>query len=174
MDKFWSLLLDNPLCLKLRRLPLFAKMLTKEFVLYVIFGVLTTVVSMVTLKLFEFVFAVIGWQGLLHFILRSKDYAYLDANILSWIFSVAFAFVTNKVFVFESKSWAPKVALRELGPFIGARLFSLLVDEVLMFVFVSLLDMKSMLAKLIVILNYVLSKVFVFKKKTLQTEKDVI
>lgn len=165
--------------MKLKKIKLFEKVLTKEFILYVVFGVLTTAVSMGSFWIFNRAFDSSGWQGVLHFISPEKNYAYMDSNVLSWVCAVAFAFVTNKLFVFESKSWEAKVTLRELGAFVGARLFSLLIDEGLMLLFVSVIGMKEMLAKLfvqiiIVILNYVFSKIFVFKKKSLQNEKDMI
>lgn len=146
------------------------KILTREVILYVVFGVLTTLVSVVTFWLFNRLFAQLGWRGLLQFILPGKDYGYFDANIVSWVFAVLFAFFTNKLWVFASKSWAPKVAGREFTSFIGARLASLLVDQGLMFLLVSVFSLQETLSKvlvqgIIVIINYVFSKLFVFRKK---------
>lgn len=157
------------------------KLLTKEIILYVVFGALTTVVSVVSFWAFKTLFSAIGWSGLLSkavdgagwqsvLSLLGKDSNYIDATLLSWVCSVLFAFFTNKLFVFESKSWKPSVAIKELAAFFSARLFSLGVELVFMFVAVSLLSINEMAAKIavqiiIVILNYVFSKLFIFRRK---------
>lgn len=132
-----------------------------EFVSYVFFGLLTTVVSMGSFYVFN---ELLGTEVFL------KDKNYLAANALSWVAAVLFAFVTNKIFVFRSKSWRAAVLGKEFAGFVSARLFSLLVDMGLMYLFVSLMGMGEMLAKfivqiVIVILNYVFSKLFIFRKK---------
>ena len=131
------------------------KKINKELVSYLVFGLLTTLVSIVT---FEVANLILG-QDL-----------YLLSNIISWIFAVTFAFVTNKLWVFDSKSWTPSVAGREFASFIGARLFSFAIETAMMFVFVSLFSMNDLIAKIIVgivviIINYVFSKLIIFKKK---------
>lgn len=132
-----------------------------EIVSYVFFGLLTTVVAMGSFYLFS---ELLGKERFL------ADKNYLVANALSWVVAVLFAFVTNKLFVFSSRSWQAKVAGPEFVSFITARLFSLLVDMGLMFLFVSIISMHEMLAKfivqiVIVIINYVFSKLFIFKGK---------
>lgn len=140
----------------------------RELITYVIFGVLTTVVSLVSFKIFD---SILG------------EKMYLLSNILSWIFAVGFAYVTNKLWVFESKSWKAKTVIKELSGFIGARLFSLGVEELGLWLLIDILNMGTihfgilsfdingnMIAKLImqivvVILNYVFSKLVIFKKK---------
>ena len=139
---------------------LIKKFLNKETISYLIFGVLTTIINIVV-----FWFA----ERELAFIM-SEDAASLVGNVIAWVISVAFAFVTNKLFVFESKSMAFKVVMAELTGFIIARLLSLAFDEGFMFVAIVLLGMNSLLAKIIsnvfvVIINYVLSKFFIFKNK---------
>lgn len=139
---------------------LIKKFLNKETISYLIFGVLTTIINIVV-----FWFA----ERELAFIM-SKDAASLVGNVIAWVISVAFAFVTNKLFVFESKSMAFKVVMAELTGFVIARLLSLAFDEGFMFVAIVLLGMNSLLAKIIsnvfvVIINYVLSKFFIFKNK---------
>lgn len=139
---------------------LIKKFLNKETISYLIFGVLTTIINIVV-----FWFA----ERELAFIM-SEDAASLVGNVISWVISVAFAFVTNKLFVFESKSMAFKVVMAELTGFVIARLLSLAFDEGFMFVAIVLLGMNSLLAKIIsnvfvVIINYVLSKFFIFKNK---------
>lgn len=132
-----------------------------EIVSYVFFGLLTTVVSMVTFYLFNELLGKARFLG-------NKNY--LIANALSWIAAVLFAFVTNKLFVFSSRSWKAAVVWKEFAGFISARLFSLLVDMGLMYLFVSAMGMREMIAKLIVqivivIINYVFSKLFIFRKQ---------
>ncbi len=139
---------------------LIKKFLNKETISYLIFGVLTTIINIVV-----FWFA----ERELAFIM-SEDAASLVGNVIAWVISVAFAFVTNKLFVFESKSMAFKVVMAELTGFVIARLISLAFDEGFMFVAIVLLGMNSLLAKIIsnvfvVIINYVLSKFFIFKNK---------
>ena len=139
---------------------LIKKFLNKETISYLIFGVLTTIINIVV-----FWFA----ERELAFIM-SEDAASLVGNVIAWVISVAFAFVTNKIFFFESKSMAFKVVMAELTGFVIARLLSLAFDEGFMFVAIVLLSMNSLLAKIIsnvfvVIINYVLSKFFIFKNK---------
>ncbi len=139
---------------------LIKKSLNKETISYLIFGGLTTIINIVV-----FWFA----ERELAFIM-SEDAASLVGNVIAWVISVAFAFVTNKLFVFESKSMAFKVVMAELTGFVIARLLSLAFDEGFMFVAIVLLGMNSLLAKIIsnvfvVIINYVLSKFFIFKNK---------
>lgn len=155
------------------------KFFTKEFITYVFFGVLTTVINLLTFYLFKKLFISIGWNGVLNNIL-SEDSAlynilsggsdYLDANCIAWIAGVIFAFVTNKLWVFESKSWRPSVAGKEFTGFMGARILSFVIETVLMFVLVSLLGLSELIAKIVVgvvvvILNYFFSKLLIFKKK---------
>lgn len=135
--------------------------------MYLIFGVLTTVVSWGSYALFEILLGV--------FI---KDAIVLSsvANVLSWIVAVLFAFVTNKLWVFESKSWKGCVLVKELGSFVGSRLLTGVLEwfgvPLLMFIGLdqAILGIEGMLAKIlisiiVVILNYILSKLLVFRKK---------
>lgn len=140
----------------------------KELIIYVIFGALTTVVNFVVFKIFN---VILGNEN------------YLISNVIAWIFAVIFAYITNKLWVFESKSWSGKVLLKEIPSFFSARVLSFLIEEAGLFIFVDLLkfnefvlDLKfirfsgEMVAKLIlavivVILNYFFSKLFIFKKK---------
>lgn len=98
------------------------------------------------------------------------------SNAIAWLGAVIFAFVTNKLFVFNSKSWAWKTLLKETGTFLGARIFSGILEIVLPTVLFyvgldqDLFGIEGFLAKIIVsviviILNYVLSKRIVFRKK---------
>lgn len=140
----------------------------KRFFLYLIFGVGTTAVSFVSFKLFNVLFG--------------SDW-YLLNNALAWVLAVAFAYVTNKQWVFENKSWKPSVLIREIPSFAAARLLSLGIETVGLYLLVDLLGMKRMvfdlllttlsgemtakliLAVVVVVLNYVFSKWLVFRKK---------
>ena len=157
------------------------KFFTREIVTYIIFGVLTTAVNLVTFYITKQIFISIGWDGVFNAMLGSAGWEkalallgsgtdYLDATVIAWTVAVIFAFVTNKLIVFESKSCKPAVAGKEFVGFIGARLFSLLVELLCMFIMVTLLHWNEFVAKVIVqiivvILNYVFSKLIIFKNK---------
>lgn len=137
--------------------------INKEVINYLFFGVLTTVLSILTYLLFN--------------IILGRDF-YLISNIISWIIAVAFAFVTNKLWVFCSKDWSVKTLKTELISFVFARLFSLVLEEAGLFLFIELLNFKNfdlfmisgdLIAKLImqaivIITNYLFSKFWIFKK----------
>ena len=134
---------------------LIKKFCTKEFIFYLIFGVLTTIVS---LSVYSFC--------VLTFLNPNNAFQLQIANILSWILAVAFAYATNRKFVFESKD--PN-KLKELIKFVTARLLTLFLDMLVMFILVTLLHFNDKISKLIsqviiTISNYIFSKIFVFKK----------
>ncbi|MBQ2847547.1 MAG: GtrA family protein [Clostridia bacterium] len=155
------------------------KLFTKEIITYIIFGVLTTAVNLATFYIFKKLFVAIGWDGIFNTIIPddspvlkilSGGSDYLDANAIAWVTGVIFAFVTNKLWVFESKSWKPSVAGKEFIGFTGARFFSFVVETIMMFVMVSLLTWDEFISKIIVgivviIINYVFSKLIIFKNK---------
>ncbi|MGN0634839.1 MAG: GtrA family protein [Acutalibacteraceae bacterium] len=169
MDKFWTWIEKLPLYKFFNTHRIFGKICNREVLSYLFFGVLTTVVSLVTFWLPDRLFSAVGYPGVLHYILHSeKNFAYVESNVLSWICAVTFAFVTNKLFVFASKARDKKTVLRELSSFVGGRLTTLLVDTALMFLLVTVLLMGEMLSKVlvqvvIVILNYFISKLLVFR-----------
>ena len=97
------------------------KFFTREIVTYIIFGVLTTAVNLVTFYITKQIFISIGWDGVFNAMLGSAGWEkalallgsgtdYLDATVIAWTVAVIFAFVTNKLIVFESKSWKPAAA----------------------------------------------------------------
>jgi putative flippase GtrA len=146
---------------KIAENPLFKKYVNRETILYVIFGVLTTIVNYVAFFIFDSAFGKADLFG---------KYGYLIANIIAWIAAVIFAFITNKIYVFESKSWKASIIGFEFASFVGARLFSLLIEMGFMWLFVSRLGMNKYIAKLIIsvvviILNYVFSKLVIFRKR---------
>jgi putative flippase GtrA len=123
--------------------------LDRELVLYVFFGTLTFLVNIITYFLFEDIMGI----------------NYLISNVLAWFFSVLFAYVTNRIWVFESKS--PDI-LKEMSLFFGGRIFSGAVDTGLMYLFIDVLTIGDLISKVVVqiiviILNYVFSKLIVFK-----------
>lgn len=94
----------------------------------------------------------------------------VPADALAWLISVLFAFWSNKCFVFESKSWKPAVAFGELAKFSGARVFSGFLEVAMMWLGVVILHLydgavKLAAAVIVVILNYIFSKLFVFRRK---------
>ena len=126
----------------------------KEVIMYLIFGVLTTIVSLVS-------------YYLLTITIFNPDNAILlqVANVLSWIISVLFAYITNRKYVFESKN---NNILKEVSSFFGSRLITLLLDMLIMFVGVTLLKGNDKFIKVIsqvivIVSNYIFSKLFVFK-----------
>lgn len=127
----------------------------EEIINYVIVGGLTTVVSLVTYYACVFTF------------LNPKDALQLQiANIISWIFAVLFAYFANRKYVFKSKS---QNKLNEFLKFTLARVSTLLIDMFSMFCLVTLLGLNDKISKLfvqviVIILNYVFSKIFVFNK----------
>lgn len=128
----------------------------KEIINYLIFGVLTTAVSLGTYYL------------LVYTILDANNKIELQiANIISWIICVTFAYITNKLYVFAPSN---KNITREIIEFYSARLASLFIDMGIMFLFVSTLGFNDKIVKLftqiiIIIINYIVSKAIVFKKK---------
>lgn len=126
----------------------------KFIILYGIFGVLTTVIN-------------IGVYGVLYSGLGVSN---VISNVIAWVISVLFAFITNKLWVFESKSFNFKLFVKELGSFTVCRVATGVLDLGIMFVGVDLLKGPAIILKIasniiVIILNYVMSKIFVFKKK---------
>lgn len=118
--------------------------------MYLIFGVLTTLVNIVVYYLFNDVLHV----------------HYMVSNAIAWILSVLFAYITNRKYVFESNGDS---IITELSKFVTARLSTGIMDMVVMWLLVDVLHVNSMISKiisnvLVVVGNYVLSKLFVFKK----------
>ncbi|MBP3937505.1 MAG: GtrA family protein [Clostridia bacterium] len=140
----------------------------KGLVLYAVFGVATTLINFIAFRLCNWLFG--------------NDW-YLVNNVIAWVFAVIFAYVVNKVWVFESRSWAFAVIGREIAEFLTARLLSLGIEEVGLLLLVDVLGMKDLmlnlfgltfsgpfiakliLAVVVVVLNYFFSKFIIFKKK---------
>lgn len=125
----------------------------KEVLLYLFFGGCTTLVNIIS-----------------YFVLRKIGVRVYISNGLAWFLSVLFAFITNKLFVFESRGKTKKENIREIVSFFGFRILSLGFDMGSMYLLFDLLKTGEVFAKivsniLVIILNYIFSKIFVFKKK---------
>ena len=124
-----------------------------DMVSYLFFGVLTTAVNyLVYLPLYN----LLGISAAV-------------SNIIAWVAAVAFAYVTTKPFVFKSHDWSMKTVLPELGKFVGCRAASGGLETVLILLTVDILGWngniwKLIISVLVVILNYVSSKLLVFRK----------
>ena len=121
---------------------------------YLFFGVLTTVVNYLVY---------LPCYNLLHF-------SASVSNVIAWVVAVAFAYLTNKPFVFKSHDWSWKTVAPELAKFVGCRIGSGFVETAIIFTMVDLLQFNGNVWKLItsvlvMILNYVGSKLLVFRKK---------
>ena len=124
----------------------------KEVLLYLLFGGLTFVLSISSFALFH-----VFW-GINE----------LAANIISWILAVLFAYVTNKIWVFSSQTRTAGELLKEAAAFFGGRVATLVLEEGILLLFITVLDFNSMLVKIVaqvivIASNYVISKLFVFR-----------
>lgn len=130
----------------------------KEIILYIVFGVLTTVINIVVYQL-------------LFNIMKEV----IVPTTIGWVLSVLFAFITNKLFVFESKSFKAGTLIREILTFFAARLASYFIDLGIVWLTVEYLGWdyavlgfqvwKIISNVIVIIVNYVLSKLVIFKKK---------
>lgn len=124
-----------------------------DIVTYLFFGVLTTVVNyLVYLPVYN----------LLHL-------SAAFSNAIAWVAAVAFAYLTNKPFVFKSRDWSRQTVIPDLTKFVSCRLASGILETAILFVTVDLLHWngniwKLVVSVLVVVLNYVASKLLVFKK----------
>jgi len=131
----------------------------KEIINYIIVGGLTTLVSIASFYIVRF------------FILTQNNQLHIQiATIISWILAVLFAFFANKKYVFESKKKG-KDKLIEMIKFFLSRLTTLLIEMISMWVLTSPLSINDKISKIILqfiilVLNYLFSKLFVFKKHT--------
>ena len=147
----------------------FKKLLNRETILYIVFGAATTVVNYVV---FHLLYNVLWNQ-------RNS----LTANAAAFVAAVIFAFVVNKLFVFESRNWSAATLKREIPSFLAARIGSFGIEEAGLFLAEKVLKLggviavtigslsldwitviKVALAFVVVALNYVFCKLIVFKK----------
>lgn len=122
--------------------------LKKEMVSYVIFGAFTTLINIAVYFIFTDIFHI----------------NYIIANIVAWFVSVMFAYVTNRIWVFESDN---ENVAKEVFLFYGGRIFTVVVDTLLMILFIDVLSIGNFVSKItvsiiVIILNYLFSKWVVF------------
>lgn len=125
----------------------------KEMLLYLFFGGLTFVISIVSYAIFNVAFGINE----------------LIANIISWVLAVLFAFFTNRIWVFDGKTDGAKEFLIQMLNFFGGRVATLVVEELILFIFITKLGFGSMAVKtvaqvIVIVLNYIISKLWVFRK----------
>ena len=157
----------------------------KEIIMYVIFGVLTTLVRWITQWIFSGFFeSILPKEELNLWILHYDSTAVFIATILSWLAAVLFAYVTNKLWVFESKSWKPSIAIKELWQFILSRFITGIIEIGGIYVLVGIgvdmlvikkssMDATVLMSGIIMVLNYVFSKLIVFKNKEGKEKKKL-
>ena len=121
---------------------------------YLIFGALTTLVNIVAYSILYYAFHINN----------------ATSNIIAWIIGATFAYITNKLYVFNSKVNTKIELLKEILYFYGCRLLTLVIDEAIMIVTVDKFGWNALLMKIIaniivIILNFVFSKILIFKKK---------
>ncbi|MDD2361764.1 MAG: VanZ family protein [Oscillospiraceae bacterium] len=129
----------------------YPRWVNRETVSYLIFGILTTLINLVTYGVCYNIFGIHN----------------LVSNAIAWVVAVIFAYVVNKIFVFQSHTENFKQAFREFRLFIGARVFSFTVDELGMWLLVNILAVNPGISKIgmniiVLIINYIFSKLFIF------------
>ena len=149
------------------------KLLKSEFVSYVIFGGLTTLIYVIVKSL------------MFKLPIENQSFSIAAATTVAWTAGVLFAFITNKLFVFKSKSFERKVLFYEFLTFFGARLLSYFVDLGLSILFIEVMNMGGTVALtfggkehvfenigstlviqvIVVLMNYIFSKLIIFKNK---------
>lgn len=125
----------------------------KEVLLYLFFGGVSLVLNLAMFAFFEYV---VGLNQLVN-------------NIICWVTSVLMQFFTNRIWVFQGRTDGAVDFLKQMATFFGGRVFTLAVEEVLLLVFIIGLHFDSMAVKstaqiVVIVLNYVISKFWVFKK----------
>lgn len=125
-----------------------------EVISYIFFGVLTTLINLATFWILSIVF----------------NLETIAATVAAWIIAVAFAFITNKIWVFKSKTKTNQETTKEAVMFVIARLITLGIEVFLMWLMVDNFKQDKLIWKLLcniitVILNYLFSKLIVFKEK---------
>ncbi|HBG2114481.1 GtrA family protein [Clostridioides difficile] len=126
----------------------------KETILYLFFGAFTTLVNIVSYLFFT----------------RVILFNFMVANAFAWILAVLFAYVTNKFFVFESKRIEIRFVFKEFLSFVSFRLLSGVVEMLIMYVMIDLLFVNDVIVKIftnivVIVLNYLFSKMIIFKNK---------
>ena len=125
----------------------------KEGLLYLFFGGCTTLINILTF-----------------FICRQIELSIVVSNIIAWVVAVIFAFITNKLIVFDSKNMDKKVVMKETISFFIARIITLGIDMGIIYLMIDVMKIHEMISKVVanivvIIVNYIFSKLFIFKKE---------
>lgn len=126
--------------------------INKQLIMYALFGILTTLVNITAY----------------FFFVRFISLDFFISNLLAWIISILFAYITNRIYVFKSKASGIRNLMREVFLFIATRLFSGVLDMVALYMFVETLSFKDGVSKLItnimvIFTNYLFGRLIVFK-----------
>lgn len=126
----------------------------KEVILYIFFGGCTTLVNIVVYYICAHLLSL----------------GTVPSTAVAWILSVAFAYITNKIYVFESRSRELRAIVREIVSFVSCRFLTGLMDLVIMYACVDILRFNDLIIKiisniLVIILNYIASKLLIFREK---------
>lgn len=124
----------------------------KELILYLIFGMLTVMVNLVSY----------------YILTRVGEFQIYAANIISWFIAVLFAYITNKIFVFKSKELKMKFIFKEATSFFVARILTCIIELLIIYIGVNLMAQNDLFIKIIsniivIIINYIFSKVVIFR-----------
>ncbi len=150
--------------------PLYKK--NKQILLYIFFGGLTTVISFGS---FFILSAFIDIPSIELFG-KSIDMSLTVVNVISWICAVTFSYITSRIWVFESHSEGKKAIFKEAMSFCGGRVFTLVIETIMLNVGVNTFSINKNLMKIlativVLILNYIISKMLVFKKTSETTSE---
>lgn len=123
----------------------------KSIILYVLFGGLTTLINIVVYYICSY----------------SLSFNTIISNVIAWILSVLFAYITNKIWVFESRIYDIRGLLKEIASFFGCRMATGILDILIMYVFVDIwlfprMIMKCLSNVLVIVINYIASRLFIF------------
>ena len=125
----------------------------KEAFMYLIFGVLTTAV--------DYIVALLCFHG--------AGFGEITSNNIAWLVLVAFAYITNKLFVFESKSFQGRVLFKEIVSFLSARIITLIMADIIIWgaseLNTDFLTAKIVSSVVVIVANYIFSKLIIFRKK---------
>ncbi len=126
----------------------------REGMRYLVFGVLSTIINIVVFAICE----------------RMLHLSTIISNVIAWIIAVLFAYITNKLYVFDSKTTKKQELAKEIISFFSARIFTLVIETIFLKIVIDKLGFNEILMKIIsnvivIVLNYVFSKIFIFKEE---------
>lgn len=126
----------------------------KAIILYLFFGGCTTLINIATYYIFAYIL----------------NMSTAISTFFAWFFAVVTAYITNKIWVFECKSWKREVLVKEIVSFFACRIVTGFLDIALMLIFVDILLCNDLIIKVVsniavIILNYLASKLVIFKNK---------